>query len=297
MRVSPILPRTITARILEQTREFRNKPVLLLDKLHAVFSIRVPITGQVERKTGMVQEHTTSVRWLKLKMCGPQLYRPPQSRLNATCIVDAPRRAVFLDRDGTIVEDVGYLTAPSQLKLLPDAIDGIRLLQDQFLIVIVTNQSAVARGLLDEDGLFQIHQALARALQNQGAFLDAIYTCPHHPSSGIPPYKGECRCRKPQPGMLLQAMKDFDIKPSLSFMIGDKGSDILAGRLAGVAATVLVQSPKTEAMTMHRNVATYVSSNLHEAARLVLDHWSVMQLSAKSPATLSQTGPAVGSHA
>jgi D-glycero-D-manno-heptose 1,7-bisphosphate phosphatase len=230
-------------------------------------------------------------------MCGPQLYRPPQSRLNATCIIDSPRRAVFLDRDGTIVEDVGYLTAPSQLKLLPDAVDGIRLLQDQFLIVIVTNQSAVARGLLDEDGLFQIHQALARVLQSQGVLLDAVYICPHHPSSGTPPYGRECRCRKPQPGMLLQAMKDFDIQPSLSFMIGDKGSDILAGRLAGVAATVLVPSPKTEAATTHRSVATYVASNLYEAARLVLDHWSGMQLSAKSPATLSQTDPVVGSHA
>jgi D-glycero-D-manno-heptose 1,7-bisphosphate phosphatase len=232
-----------------------------------------------------------------LKMCGPQLYRPPQSRLNAAWIVDAPRRAVFLDRDGTIVEDVGYLTAPSQLKLLPDAVDGIRLLQDQFLIVIVTNQSAVARGLLDENGLFQIHQALARALQSQGVLLDAIYICPHHPSFGTPPSGGECRCRKPQPGMLLQAMKDFDIQPSLSFMIGDKGSDILAGRLAGVAATVLVQSPKTEATIMYRDMSTYVANNLCEAARLVLGHWSKMQLSAKSPATLSQTNPVVGSHA
>jgi D-glycero-D-manno-heptose 1,7-bisphosphate phosphatase len=227
----------------------------------------------------IAREHTVSVRWLQLKMCDPQFYRPPQSRLNAACIIDSPRCAVFLDRDGTIVEDVGHLAAPSQLKLLPDVVEGIRLLQDQFLIVIVTNQSAVARGLLDEDGLLQIHQALARVLQSQGVFLDAVYACPHHPSFGIPPYRRECRCRKPKPGMLLQAMKDFDIQPSLSFMMGDQISDILAGRLAGVAATVLIPSPKAEATTMYCDVSTYVANNLYEAAKLVLEHWSKFAIS------------------
>jgi len=230
-------------------------------------------------------------------MCGPQFYCPPQSRLHAATIAKSPRSAVFLDRDGIIVEDVGYLTAPSQLNLLPDAVDGIRLLQDRFLIVIATNQSAVARGLLDEEGLLQIHQALGEILQSQGVLLDAVYTCLHHPFVGIPPYRKECRCRKPQPGMLLQAMEDFGIRPDLSFMIGDKGSDIQAGRLAGVAATVLVQSPKTEATLMDHNVSTYVASNLYEAARLVLDHWSKMQSSENPSSHVAPTDSGVGSHA
>ena len=232
-----------------------------------------------------------------LEMCGPQLYCPSQSRLKAAYIAQSPRGAVFLDRDGIIVEDVGYLTAPSQLNLLPDAVDGIQLLQDQFLVVIATNQSAVARGLLDEEELLQIHQALAQALQSQGAFLDAVYTCPHHPLFGIAPYRRECRCRKPQPGMLLQAMEDFDIQPNLSCMLGDKGSDILAGRLAGVAATVLIQSPKTEATIMHHDVSTYVASNLYKAARLVLDHWSKMQSSENLSSHVAPTDSGVGSHA
>jgi D-glycero-D-manno-heptose 1,7-bisphosphate phosphatase len=200
--------------------------------------------------------------------CGPQLYCPQQSRLIAPIAKNPIRRAVFLDRDGTVVEDVGYLTDPSQLKLLPGTIDGIRLLQDQFLIVIVTNQSAVARGLLDEEGLLSIHQELATALYSHGTFLDAIYACPHHPD------RVHCHCRKPQPGLILQARDDFDIQLGLSFMIGDKSSDILAGQRAGVAATVLIASRRTDSGLPPDIRPTYVASNLFEAAQLILDHWA-----------------------
>jgi D-glycero-D-manno-heptose 1,7-bisphosphate phosphatase len=196
----------------------------------------------------------------------PQLYCPQHSRFTAPIARNPIRRAVFLDRDGTVVEDVGYLTDPSQLKLLPGTIDGIRLLQDQFLIVMVTNQSAVARGLLDEEGLLSIHQKLATALYSHGAFLDAIYVCPHHPD------RVQCHCRKPQPGMLLQAREDFDIQLGSSFMIGDKGSDILAGQRAHVAATVLVTSHKTDLGLLPNVRPTYVANNLFEAAQLILDH-------------------------
>jgi len=203
-----------------------------------------------------------------IKHCRPQLYCPKQSRLRAPIARNLRRRAVFLDRDGTVIEDVGYLTDPSQLKLLPGTIDGIRLLQDQFLIVIVTNQSAVARGLLDEEGLLSIHQELATALYSYGAFLDAIYACPHHPD------RVQCRCRKPQPGLILQARDDFDIQLGSSFMIGDKGSDIVAGQQAHVAATVLIASRRTDSGLPPDIRPTYVASNLFEAAQLILDHWA-----------------------
>jgi histidinol phosphatase-like enzyme len=97
--------------------------------------------------------------------------------------------------------------------------------------------------------------------------------------------------------MLLQAMEDFGIRPDLSFMIGDKGSDIQAGRLAGVAATVLVQSPKTEAMLTDHNRPTYLASNLYEAARVVLSHWSQMQSSEGPSSHVAPTDSGVGSHA
>ena len=200
--------------------------------------------------------------------CGPQLYCPQWSRLMAPIARNPSRRAVFLDRDGTVVADVGYLIDPSQLKLLPGTVDGIRLLQDQFLIVIVTNQSAVARGLLDEEGLLSIHQELATALYSRGAFLDAVYACPHHPD------RVQCHCRKPQPGMLLRARDDFDIQLGSSFMIGDKGSDIVAGQQAHVAATVLIASRRTDSGLPPDIRPTYVASNLFEAAQLILDHWA-----------------------
>jgi len=122
------------------------------------------------------------------------LYLPPQSRLGMATAVDSIRRAVFLDRDGAIVEEINYLTDPSDLTLLPGSVEGIRVLQEQFLIVIVTNQSAVARGWLSREKLLQIHQALDSMLEQHGALLDAILTCPHHPDD-------RCTCRKPAPGM------------------------------------------------------------------------------------------------
>ena len=204
--------------------------------------------------------------------CGPLLYCPQRSRLTAPIARNPGRRAVFLDRDGTLVEDVGYLTDLSQLKLLPAAVGGIRLLQDRFLIVIVTNQAAVARGLLDEEELVLIHQELAKALQSRGVLLDAVYACPHDVGLDGSPCTEQCYCRKPQPGMLIQARDDFDIQLGLSFMVGDKGSDILAGQRAGVAATVLIRSYQTESSLTPDVVPTYVTDDLYNAAKLILDH-------------------------
>jgi D,D-heptose 1,7-bisphosphate phosphatase len=199
------------------------------------------------------------------KTCKPQLYCPTWSRLSES-IAKKPRcRAVFLDRDGVVVEDVGYLINPSQLELLPGSTEGIRLLQDKFPIVVVTNQSAVARGWLDEERLLRIHQSLSETLYSHDVFLDAVYACPHHP-------KADCCCRKPHPGMFLQARDDFGILLDASFMIGDKGSDILAGQRAGVAATVLVPSHQTRQSLTPDIIPTYRGGNLYEAAKLILDH-------------------------
>jgi len=205
-------------------------------------------------------------------ICRPWLYCPPQSRLAVPEAGNVTRRAIFLDRDGTLVEDVGYLIDPSQLKLQPGSIEGIRLLQDQFLIILVTNQSAIARGLLDEKRLLQIHQALALSLQRSGAFLDAVYACPHHPEWGDSNYKIDCYCRKPQPGMLLQAREDFHIRLDSSLMVGDKDYDVLAGQRAGVAATVLIASHQNNSALLPNVVPAFVADDLYHAAKLILDH-------------------------
>jgi histidinol-phosphate phosphatase family protein len=174
-------------------------------------------------------------------------------------------RAVFLDRDGTIVQDVGYLTHPSQLELLSGAVEGIRLLQEQFLIVVVSNQSPIARGLLSVDTLHVIHQSLVTTLQSQRALLDAIYACPHRPEDG-------CSCRKPEPGMLVQASRDLGIDLSSSYMVGDKGSDILAGQRVGVAATVLIPSHQTESPLDPTITPAFVADDLCKASKFILNH-------------------------
>ncbi len=147
------------------------------------------------------------------------------------------RPAVFLDRDGTILELVPYLSSASQVRLLPGAGDALRRLRDAgFALVVATNQSAVARGLLDEDGLRSIHLRMEELLRNEGVHLDGIEFCPHHPD-----YTGRCACRKPLPGMLRRSAHSLDLDLGQSFMIGDNGPDVEAGRNAGVR-TILVRT-------------------------------------------------------
>lgn len=156
---------------------------------------------------------------------------------------EIPRPAVFLDRDGTIIEDVDYLTRAEQLRLIPGASAAIRALNEQGLaVVVVTNQSAVARGMLTEDGLGAIHQRLTDMLAADGAHLDAIYYCPHLAEGGLAPYDRSCDCRKPAPGMLLQAANEHGIDLTVSAMIGDSLRDLDAGAAAGCTTLILVRT-------------------------------------------------------
>ena len=143
------------------------------------------------------------------------------------------RWAAFLDRDGTINEEVEYLSDPEALRLLPSAAEGIRLLNEARVpVILVTNQAGVGRGYFPEARVREIHQELASRLAAHGAHLDAIYYCPHHPHDG-------CACRKPNPGMLVRAAEEHGIDLRASFIVGDKVSDLDAGRRAG-CGTVLV---------------------------------------------------------
>ena len=142
--------------------------------------------------------------------------------------------AIFLDRDGTINEDIGYAAHPDEIAIYPYAAEAIRLLNDAGLkVIVVTNQSGIARGHLDEAMLARIHDHLRRELASQGARLDAFYYCPHHPRIGPAPYQTVCHCRKPQPGMLEQAARDHQIDLAASYVVGDKASDINLAANAG----------------------------------------------------------------
>jgi len=152
------------------------------------------------------------------------------------------RPAVFLDRDGTIVREADYMRSVSQLRLLPGAAEAIRRLNEAgFAIVVTTNQSGIARGLLTEADLAEIHAALTNRLARRGARLDGIYYCPHHPQAALPAYRKRCRCRKPAPGLLLRAARELGLDLSRSFAVGDSRRDVEAGKRAG-CSTILVRT-------------------------------------------------------
>ena len=142
--------------------------------------------------------------------------------------------AMFLDRDGVIVEEVNYLDHLSQLRLIPRAAQAIRCLNERSIpVIVVTNQAGVARGYYPESRVAQIHAALNDMLQPQQARIDRFYYCPHHPAAGQMPYRVACECRKPNPGMLLRAASDCKLDLSSCWLVGDKVSDLQAGQRAG----------------------------------------------------------------
>lgn len=140
------------------------------------------------------------------------------------------RPAVFLDRDGTINVEKSYLYRAEEFEFIPGAPEAIRLLKEAgFLVVVVTNQSGIARGYYDEAAVHRLHRFVDGELARVGAAIDAYYLCPHHPQHG----SGECACRKPLPGMLLAAAGDLGIDLTRSFIVGDKLADVEAGLRAG----------------------------------------------------------------
>lgn len=151
-------------------------------------------------------------------------------------------RAVFLDRDGTVNEEVGYLSDLSRLKLIPGAGTAIRRLNQAGLkVVLVTNQSGVARGYFPESFVHDAHALLETMLREEGARLDGIYYCPHHPTAGNSRHTLDCDCRKPRTGLIDRAARELAIDVRNSFMVGDKWSDVELGQRAG-ARTVLVKT-------------------------------------------------------
>ena len=155
------------------------------------------------------------------------------------------QKAIFLDRDGTINKYVGFLRNIDDFELIEGVAEAIKLInQSGYLAIVVTNQPVIARGEVTWEELNEIHKKMATLLGKEGAYVDGIYICPHHPDKGFegerPEYKIDCDCRKPKPGLLLQAAKDFNIDLSESYMIGDSHRDVEAGENAGVKKSIRV---------------------------------------------------------
>ncbi len=155
--------------------------------------------------------------------------------------------AVFLDRDGTLTEDVGYPHRLEDLRLLPEVIPALQTLQALgFALIVVTNQSGIARGYFDEDQMRAFHTLLGERLEEGGVRIEAIYHCPFHPEASVAEYRCDSPLRKPKPGMLLLAAEEHGLDLAASYAIGDKKSDVLAGQAAG-CRTILVQTGKAGA--------------------------------------------------
>ncbi|MBI2192463.1 MAG: HAD family hydrolase [Planctomycetes bacterium] len=149
-------------------------------------------------------------------------------------------KAVFLDRDGTVIRDVGYLSAPEDVHLLPYAARGIlRMRELGYRVVLVTNQSGIARGYFTEDDFKRVEARMEEELAARGAGLDAVYYCPHLPGGAVAAYAIECECRKPKPGLILRAARELGIDLGASVMVGDTEADIQAGRRAGCRTILL----------------------------------------------------------
>lgn len=152
------------------------------------------------------------------------------------------RPAVFLDRDGTLNEEVGYLDRLDRLVLFPWTIDAVRLLnRAEFAVVVVTNQAGVARGFFEESFVHDVHRHIDRLFADGGARVDGYYYCPHHPDATIEAYRLECECRKPRPGMIRRAERDLGLDLARSYVVGDRWLDIGLARAVG-ATGVLVKT-------------------------------------------------------
>ncbi len=182
------------------------------------------------------------------------------------------KKAVFLDRDGTINKEVDNLSNINQLRLLSNTAKAIRKLsQYNFLVIIISNQPVVARGWITEKRLAEIHQVLMMRLKKQGAKIDAIYCCPHHPNANLIQYRKDCFDRKPNIGLIKKAAEDFNISLRDSFLIGDSTVDIKTAYNAGIRS-ILVGTGYAGKDKKFDVSADYTAKNLLEAVLIICKH-------------------------
>ncbi len=179
------------------------------------------------------------------------------------------RRAVFLDRDGTVLHDPGHLHRKEEVSFLPGAVDGLRRLGEAgFALVFVTNQSVIAQGIITEEEFASLDAYILGLLAREGVRMEQTYYCPHHPEKGKGGYRTVCDCRKPKPGLLLKAADELGIDLRKSFMVGDKPSDIAAGAAAG-CTTILVLTGEHANRDAEAS-PDLVADDLRAAAQLIL---------------------------
>lgn len=179
------------------------------------------------------------------------------------------KSCVFLDRDGVLIKDVGYLKNPDDIIILPDSIDALKKLKSSgYLLIIVTNQAGVAKGFFGIKELEAVNGRLMEIYKKNGVEIDDLYFCPHHENGTVQPYNIKCSCRKPETGMVIEGIKKFEIDPKTSFMVGDKDSDILLAKNSGLKSFYIQNS-----MYEHdENIKPdFFVSSLREASHIILN--------------------------
>jgi D-glycero-D-manno-heptose 1,7-bisphosphate phosphatase len=193
-------------------------------------------------------------------------------------------KAIFLDKDGTLLEDVPYNVDPTRIKLMPGAVEGLqKFYQAGYRLVVISNQSGVAKGYFPEATLLGVRTKLEALLAEIGVSLSGFYYCPHFPGAKIAKYARDCICRKPAPGLILQAARSLKLDLSRSWFIGDILNDVEAGNRAGCRTVLLDNGHETEWLSGEYRQPFYVAANLAEAAALIV--------SSEAAGALGLTGP------
>lgn len=175
-------------------------------------------------------------------------------------------RAIFLDRDGTIIEEKNYLLDVNQISLLENSVKGLKILQDSFLLIIVSNQSGVARGYFTEKEVNKVNEALLNMLEKQGVHISSVYYCPHYENGVVEKYSINCNCRKPKTGLIDKACLDFAIDLNKSYVIGDKDSDIQLAQNAGCRSILIKNSNY-----LNKIFPNHIAKDLYDAAKYIME--------------------------
>lgn len=183
-------------------------------------------------------------------------------------------KAVFLDRDGTLIRHVDLMRSVSDLKLFPKSAEVVRgFNQLGFLVVIITNQPVIARGLATPQEIDHIHAVLVDRLKKKNAKIDAVYFCPHHPNADVKKYRLKCHCRKPKPGLILKGLKKYKINPKESYMIGDAMIDVVSGKRAGLTSILVKTGPgHTRDTEFAGTKPDFTVRNLSQAFKIIKTH-------------------------
>lgn len=191
-----------------------------------------------------------------------------------------PSKAVFIDKDGTLIENVPYNADPNKIKLCEGVLSGIKLLHDaDYKLFVITNQSGIARGYFPESALTAVEQRLQELLLIANVPLSGFYYCPHHPEGIVTEYAIDCNCRKPQPGLLKRAAVEHAIDLTRSWFIGDILHDVEAGRAAGCRTVLIDNGNETEWQLSPQRLPHHIATDLHEAARVIVAIDSATQVS------------------